>query len=86
MFYLQELEQALGEVEFKDGIPDVKFSRVRVIFNKMGSNWIMMLVESETYCLWMQEIDQYDSSWFWTNLDWNRICIIHYLKLNIIKE
>jgi len=38
MFFFQELEQALGEVEFKDGIPDVKFSRVRVIFNKMGTN------------------------------------------------
>ena len=25
---LQELENALGEVEFKDGIPDVKFSKV----------------------------------------------------------
>lgn len=28
---MQDLEVALGEVEFKDGIPDVKFSRVRNI-------------------------------------------------------
>jgi len=34
MLNFQELEQALGEVEFKEGIPDVKFSRVRVIFKK----------------------------------------------------
>ncbi len=27
----QDLEYALGEVEFNDGIPDVKFSRVRII-------------------------------------------------------
>lgn len=40
MLNFQELEQALGEVEFKEGIPDVKFSRVRVIFKK-NSNWIM---------------------------------------------
>lgn len=28
---LQDLEDALGEVEFKDGIPDVKFSKVRMM-------------------------------------------------------
>ena len=27
----QDLEYALGEVEFRDGIPDVKFSRVRIM-------------------------------------------------------
>ena len=26
----QDLEYALGELEFKDGIPDVKFSKVRL--------------------------------------------------------
>jgi len=28
---VQELENALGEVEFKDGIPDVKFSKVTYV-------------------------------------------------------
>lgn len=28
---LQELEKALGEVEFNDGIPDVKFSKVIIL-------------------------------------------------------
>lgn len=27
---IQDLEDALGEVEFKNGMPDVKFSRVRI--------------------------------------------------------
>ena len=27
----QDLEYALGEVEFRDGIPDLKFSRVRIV-------------------------------------------------------
>ena len=27
----QDLEYELGEVEYRDGIPDVKFSRVRII-------------------------------------------------------
>ena len=26
---IQELEDSLGEVQFRDGIPDVKFRRVR---------------------------------------------------------
>jgi len=34
IFNFQELEHALGEVELKEGIPDVKFSRVRIIFKK----------------------------------------------------
>lgn len=29
----QDLESALGEVEFRDGIPDVKFSRVSWVTN-----------------------------------------------------
>lgn len=29
-FMIQDLEDSLGEVEFKDGMPDVKFSRVRI--------------------------------------------------------
>ena len=30
-FMIQDLEDALGEVEYKDGIPDVRFSRVRMM-------------------------------------------------------
>jgi hypothetical protein len=29
----QDLEDALGEVTFEDGIPDIKFSRVRRLFS-----------------------------------------------------
>lgn len=35
---IQDLEYALGEVELRDGIPDVKFSRVR----SCGSDYFLM--------------------------------------------
>lgn len=82
----QELEQALGEVEFKEGIPDVKFSRVRVIFKK-NSNWICVSDDCANHCLWVSrnmEIIRFLASFgpTLTKIE----CIIHYLKLTITEK
>lgn len=69
MLNFQELEQALGEVEFKEGIPDVKFSRVRVIFKK-NSNWICVSDDCANHCLSVKEYGNNKiPSQFWTNLN-----------------
>lgn len=48
---IQDLEYALGEVELQDGIPDVKFSRVR----SRGSDYLLMAPHAKIHCLFVKE-------------------------------
>lgn len=34
---IQDLEDALGQLEFTNGVPDIKFSRVRIMYMLMNS-------------------------------------------------
>lgn len=41
---VQDMEYALGEVEFRDGIPDLKFSRVKFLSSEYFYSFYFCLV------------------------------------------
>lgn len=47
----QDLEYELGEVEFRDGIPDVKFSRVRIIHWRKKKVFLYSLVLPQVFLI-----------------------------------